>query len=83
MFRQNILTLLLCVAGFFTDAAGAVDGPIQNSKSAKAPVYRAGETWTYRAVEKLPAGSSKSNLLNGDYKLTIFHGSLLLQSGDA
>jgi len=68
------LAILFCAAGFFVAVAGAADNAAQNSESADAPVYKPGETWTYRAVEKLPGGSSKSNLLSGDYELSIGQG---------
>lgn len=61
-------------ASFFIAPAGAAENGAENFETVNAPVYKPGETWIYRALEKLPTGSSKSNLLNGDYELAIGQG---------
>jgi Domain of unknown function (DUF4384) len=38
---------------------------------AQAPVYKDGWSWTYRAVEKYYDGTWTSNMLNGDFEITL------------
>ena len=41
---------------------------------AEAPVYKRGESWTYRAVTKRFNGTTSRNLLNGEYQITLVPG---------
>jgi hypothetical protein len=71
MVKQNFLALLFYAVALAVAPAGAAENAAPNSDAAVAPVFKPGERWTFHAEEKLPLGSYKSNLLNGDYELAI------------
>lgn len=49
---------------------------------AAAPVYKNGETWTYRALTKYFGGSTSRDLLNGEYEITFTAGRRLIYRRD-
>ena len=71
---SSILLLSLTAYSQALPKIEAAENTVLNLQQAEAPVYKTGETWTYRAIDK-PIGSSTSNVLNGDFEITFQGGS--------
>jgi hypothetical protein len=72
--RSSILLLLLTAYGQTIPKLEAAESTASNLEQAEAPVYKGGESWTYRVNNKLYSGSLSNLLADGDYEITFQEG---------
>jgi len=72
--RSSILLLLLTAYGQTIPKLEAAESTASNLEQAEAPVYKGGESWTYRVTNKLYSGSRSNLLADGDYEITFREG---------
>jgi hypothetical protein len=71
-----VVLLLPALGELFVAFSAEIEG------EAAAPVYKNGETWTYRAVTKYFGGSTSRDLLNGEYEITFTGGRRVIYYSD-
>src|SRR5215470_1483527 len=72
--RSSIFFLLLTAYGLTPPKLAAAETTASNLEQAEAPVYKGGESWTYRVNNKLYLGSRSNLLADGDYEITFQEG---------
>lgn len=71
---SSILLLTLMAYGPRLLTVEAAENTASNLEQAEAPVYKDGESWTYRVNNKLYSGSRSDLLEDGDYEITVQEG---------
>lgn len=68
---SSFLLLHLTMYGSELRRLEAAENPAENMNLAQAPMYKSGDSWIYRAVDKVYGGATTSNLLNGVFDITV------------
>lgn len=72
--RSWVLATIVCLVGFAGSAASA-NNNASDGGSVEAPDFSKREAvWRYRVANQLFTGGSRSNLINGDFEITIMDG---------